>query len=224
MGDESMVAGFPMSHRLQIHGVLHQLVGGEHELHVVQGGANVGGTPDPSRGDWNPAVSDPVAHQLLSHPTWTAELYEPLASNAAVCARYYAGHANARVVCAALGSEWGLETLHVRRSASMSSLIEGHRGHGGAGEVVREEVVPVVPLHEALARAGSKKVWLQLDCEGSDTPLVLSLDKGVLPSVVSFEWCLASPAALKECSDHLQQIGYTIAFQSKWDAVWARKG
>lgn len=218
-----MVAGLLMSHRLQIHGVLQSLLGGFHDLHVIQGGANVGGTPDPSRGEWNPAVADPVAHLLLSHPTWTADLYEPLPSNAAMCASFYAGHANARVVCAALDFTWGLKTLHVRRSRSMSSLTEGHRGHGSSGEVVRVEVVPTVPLPDALKRGNGKKRWLQLDCEGHDITLVMGLRED-LPDVVSFEWCLGSPESLSECSAHLTKLGYQPVFQSKWDVVWSLTG
>ena len=102
----------------------------------------------------------------------------------------------------------------------MSSLTEGHRGHGISGEVVRVEVVPTVPLSDALKRGGGKKRWLQLDCEGHDIPLVMSLSAD-LPDVVSFEWCLGSPESLSECSFHLTQLGYHPVFQSKWDVVWS---
>jgi len=193
-------------------------------LSVVQLGASVGGTPNPSRGDWCPSISDPVWKFLKGNKKWTGFLFEPHLKSYLICKEFYKDDDNVLVFPVAVSSRDDLFVdFYERNVCTMSSLHDGTRKEGQfAGAVKSTHRIVNVNINKVISQV--KPDWLQIDIEGEDVFAVRSIldNSNNLPPVLSFEWCLAKEADIQYVYDKALSLGYSLYFKSHWDVIFTK--
>lgn len=218
-----------MMDRKEIHHHLYNLTqpySNNRVFKVVQLGASVGGTPDPTVGDWCPTISDPVWKLLTENKNWRGYLFEPHIPSFLKCSEFYKLHKDRISIlpCAVSRSREPFVSFHTRVAPAMSSLHTYHRKEGEkAGRIKDTKIIPNLNINAVILQI--QPDWLQIDIEGEDGNVVeemLKLKDEKLPLILSFEWCLEKSERMKDLCDQLYARGYSCKFKSHWDVIFLK--
>lgn len=192
------------------------------DITVVQIGAGSGGTVIPNMGQQSPHLNDPVWELLKAGKDkgWKGYLFEPVLSEFIKCVEFYKDSSHVTLFNAAVtdGDE-DFVNINIRKSKSMSSLLDGHRKTDEYAEIT--SVAMVSSLNVISVNYYCKPTWLQVDTEGFDINIVNHmLSSNIKPKFLSFEWCFSIDTMGSYIHPKLLESGYNLQFKSDWDVIY----
>lgn len=216
---------YPTQDKVTVHGYFNTIFENVELIDVIQIGAGCGGWEISEMGDSSPHLNDPCWRLFLNKKSWKCYLFEPVQSEFLRCIEFYKNLSdNINIYNAVVTTHnHNLDTINIRKSKSMSSLMTEHRKNDKYSQIVDKKLVPAVNINSIVGIINP--YWVQIDTEGMDYDLVVSMMlAGInLPKVLSFEWCFIQHEEMEKLTSQLNNMGYYLCFKSNWDVVFIRK-